>query len=459
MNNNGEYRIQHSLQVIKEYSGDNPVVSFSGGKDSLVAIDLAIKCGIDKVVFSDTTIELEGTLKYIKTVEDYYGIKIDVTRPPRDFFDLTKVFGFPSRRYRWCCEVVKFGPLGKYGLENKVTSFITGLRREESTRRQKYKHKSMNPLIPVPQVNPILDWTMEDVWSYIYESSLPYNPLYDSGFDRIGCWPCPYKTKQDWNIVHDYSPESTHFLQKHILDIYGQYEGLGINDVKDFVKNFKWTGYVYPQVIEVSGYIENGGDEIRLHLKNMGDVNRILKLLPIISRDFQVEGRTISFGFNDSRLAKILIEKALNCAGCGACIPTCKKLALNVDQGCISVDEDKCIMCHNCLNNYAIRNKCIGRNYNLIKKQLKEVNGEKMDLTSDIGLVRTKASLESLKNYSAKLGNTTVREDTFLIKNHSFNAKIRNDKNIREIEVFSKNGSNLTDNLFKIRKFILEAKT
>ena len=82
----------------------NIAVSFSGGKDSLVALDLAVRVGIQNAVFIDTTIEFEETKKYVNEIRDYYGIKFDVVKAPRDFFTLAEKIGFPSRRFRWCCD-------------------------------------------------------------------------------------------------------------------------------------------------------------------------------------------------------------------------------------------------------------------------------------------------------------------------------------------------------------------
>jgi len=142
-------RESYALAQLAEFKGKSVAVSFSGGKDSLVALDLAYRIGISKVVFCDTSIEFDETIDYVKFIEQFYGIEIDVVTAPRSFFSMVDHVGIPSRRLRWCCEVFKFGPLAKYAIENRLYGFITGLRKEESNRRANYKEIDDNPLVPV----------------------------------------------------------------------------------------------------------------------------------------------------------------------------------------------------------------------------------------------------------------------------------------------------------------------
>lgn len=100
-----------ALAELAELSKRNVAVSFSGGKDSLVVLDLAQRVGIKKAVFVDTTVEFDETVDYIRSVEDFYGFKIVVLRAPVDFFGMVGHIGVPSRRFRWCCDVFKFGLL------------------------------------------------------------------------------------------------------------------------------------------------------------------------------------------------------------------------------------------------------------------------------------------------------------------------------------------------------------
>lgn len=451
--------VQKSISVIKKYSKKNPAVSVSGGKDSLVVLDLGLQAGVENFVFSNTTIEFEETVDYVKELEKFYGINIEILEPPRGFFDLVEKFGWPSRRWRWCCEVTKFGPLGKYALENKITAYITGLRKEESARRTNYKGKSQNPLIPVVQVNPILDWSIMDVWDYIGERSLPINPLYRRGFKRVGCWCCPQKTKCDWEATENHSPESMEFMKSSIKESLTQYQGIGIDNVDNFVEEMAWTKHVNLQVSEICGSVERDGDIFLLTLEKDQDVEKVLKILPIISDKFVVKGKTILIEGGNKRKLKILIEKALNCEGCGACIPTCKNLALQLEDSQIKVDETRCKRCLKCTKTKFLRGACIARNYGLFRKEIRiynnqgEING---DSSLSNGIVRTRIPIDQLKDKSSILGREISNDGAFTVKSKKFEATFTKTRGFSEIEI-SSSKSDLFENLLSVRKFILEA--
>jgi len=90
--------------------------------------------------------------------------------------------GMPTRLNRWCCRKLK-----ERGGEGRVV--LTGVRSEESLRRRN------RPIYEVRKnkviVNPIVDWTLLDVWDYIDSHKLPYCSLYDTYADRLGCVMCP----------------------------------------------------------------------------------------------------------------------------------------------------------------------------------------------------------------------------------------------------------------------------
>ena len=94
-----------AIQFLKKNATEKTFVSFSGGKDSLVALDLAIRANFNEAIFCDTTIEFDETLQYVNIISNFYGIKIDIVKAPIDFFEIVRKIGFPSRRSRWCCDV------------------------------------------------------------------------------------------------------------------------------------------------------------------------------------------------------------------------------------------------------------------------------------------------------------------------------------------------------------------
>lgn len=344
---------------------ENTVVSFSGGKDSLVALDLASRVGVKKAVFCDTSIEFEETIEYVKNVSGLYSSELHVVRAPCGFFELIEKITAPSRIQRWCCDVLKFGPLASWAYKSGTTSFITGLRSEESRTREEYLEIDRNPLIKVRQINPIIGWSEEDVWDYIETYNLPVNPLYGK-FRRVGCWCCPYKSKGDWKVIEQDYPE------KHgkLLDsLEALSDRLGIRNKEDFVHNHGWTRWIHSTRKVTAGVnvLCNGNQSSNVVLtqSSADQINRITKILPVLTNDYRKIGSRLRITIPNNRRKKleILIERALNCIGCGACLSYCLEGALFIDSGSIAVRMDMCTGCHACLDASTIKGSCVARHY------------------------------------------------------------------------------------------------
>jgi phosphoadenosine phosphosulfate reductase len=71
-----------------------------------------------------------------------------------------------------------------------LDAWITGLRREQSPTRADAQKVERDEKRGMWKFNPLADWTDKDVWRYVFEHDLPYNPLHDQGYDSIGCAPC-----------------------------------------------------------------------------------------------------------------------------------------------------------------------------------------------------------------------------------------------------------------------------
>lgn len=87
-----------------------------------------------------------------------------------------------------CCFLRKVKPLRDY-LADKG-AWITAIRRDQSPSRADTGFVEWNTTHEVVKINPLADWTEEDVWAHIEEHDLPYNPLHDEGYPSIGCIPC-----------------------------------------------------------------------------------------------------------------------------------------------------------------------------------------------------------------------------------------------------------------------------
>lgn len=362
-----------ALSIIQNFDKKNVVVSFSGGKDSLVALDLAERAGVKKAICVNTTIEFEENLEYLEIIKDFYSIELEIIKAPINFFDMIEYVGMPSRRFRWCCDVFKFGPLVNYAKKNKLEGFVTGLRKEESNKRAEYEKVDKNPLVPYLQINPILDWTEKEIWDYIYKYKLPINPLYKY-FDRIGCWCCPFRTNKDWSQMEKYFPEKIDFLNKKLNFIA---EKFNIKSKELYITRRGWTYWVFPsRRVSITGFSisePNGKKEIEIDFYKNDEmiIDKIItnNLFYAISSDIDVTNNKIIIKNVDATngksniLVKVLIEKALNCIGCGACLFLCDNNALEVQRGFININKTKCKNCGKCLSSRPLRGGCIIRNY------------------------------------------------------------------------------------------------
>ncbi len=87
-----------------------------------------------------------------------------------------------------CCFIRKVLPLRRF-LADK-TAWITGLRRDQSAARANIRIVEWDEANGLVKINPLAFWTKKEVWRYIQQHDLPYNPLLDDGYTSIGCMPC-----------------------------------------------------------------------------------------------------------------------------------------------------------------------------------------------------------------------------------------------------------------------------
>lgn len=182
-------------------------LAFSGGKDSVVIYDLAVKAGVQfDAHYNITTADPPELVKFIK--QEYPDVHRD--RPKVNMWQLILQYkGPPTRLMRFCCKHLK-----ERGGEGRVC--VTGVRWAESSRRKNTRGmtefmsgKTLKDKIifndndearrMVEQcvqkgkfvLNPIIDWEDDEVWEYIRQNNLKYCSLYDEGFKRLGCIMCP----------------------------------------------------------------------------------------------------------------------------------------------------------------------------------------------------------------------------------------------------------------------------
>lgn len=204
-------RAEHELREVIAKHRLPLTVSFSGGKDSLVVLDLVASITKDfAVVFIDTGLEHPETREYVRRYARDNRLRL-LTASAGDAFDQNfDAFGPPAKDFRWCCKVCKLAPVSALIEERfpKGTLTVEGNRRLESFARARTELVEENPFVPGQIiVNPIRDWTALDVWLYIAWRDLVYNPLYDEHIERVGCWMCPSSLASEAAELSRKSPE------------------------------------------------------------------------------------------------------------------------------------------------------------------------------------------------------------------------------------------------------------
>ncbi|MEM1706421.1 MAG: phosphoadenosine phosphosulfate reductase family protein [Thermosphaera sp.] len=187
------------------------VVSYSGGKDSLIALDLTVRAlGGGEMIFNDTGLELPETLRNVEEVSEKYGLRLHVASAGDAFWRGVEVFGPPGKDYRWCCKIAKLVPIAKLarGLWPNGAFNVVGQRAFESLDRAKSPRVWRNKWIPhLVTTSPIQYWSQLAGWLYIFKHDLPFNKLYLKGFDRLGCYLCPSSTLAEFKDVEETYPE------------------------------------------------------------------------------------------------------------------------------------------------------------------------------------------------------------------------------------------------------------
>lgn len=215
-------KVESANEIIKNAlnNSQNPIIAFSGGKDSLVVLDLVRKQNPEiTAVYCNTGIEYPETVKYVRTIENV--VELHPITSYKYFIDC-KENGLPGYkatgkvRGNKCCLELKEKPATKYYKENNVDLVFTGLTSDESRNRMMF-FKRMGPHYLYKRGNyykahPIHNWSETDVWEYINRNKLSYNPVYDiPGIKRCGCRFCTaYITWKD--VTAAYNPHDTEIL-------------------------------------------------------------------------------------------------------------------------------------------------------------------------------------------------------------------------------------------------------
>lgn len=379
-------------------------VAFSGGKDSVVALDLvqrALPHNCFKVLFGDTGMEFPDTYETVEKIKQICAEeKIEFLQAKSKLKpeNTWQIFGPPAVTIRWCCSVHKTTPqimqLREVLQKSDFTGMaFTGVRGDESLSRSEYdaisyggKHSGQY------SCHPILEWNTAELFLYIYENGLTFNNAYKKGNTRAGCLVCPMSQgKHDYMKYKNYPDDTDLFINKIITTS-------GKNFSKENYDRFVEQGYWRTRKSgrELSfGHdkhvfeIVKGQNVITVQKKNeywkewaktigqvtsLGDGEFSIayegKSYAIRTISTQEGGEQFTFpNIENSKsdikflsLFKSVIIKSVYCVNCGYCAAECKSGCIDMANGVhISNQCKHCFSCHDiyshCLRYNSIKNR------------------------------------------------------------------------------------------------------
>ena len=407
-----EFIVREAVDYIKNSTKDYTVkdmfVSFSGGKDSTVTSDIVMRALSEPKIlhiFGDTTLEFPETMRYVDRFKKEHPQTpvLSSRNKDKDFEELCKLVGPPSRVMRWCCTIFKTGAIQRkiktlFRNKNKIITFY-GIRRSESASRSKYERETEGSKITKQiTISPIIDWMDFDVWLYMLTTKIDFNYAYRLGYARVGCWCCPNNSGWSEFLSKIHMPQQSERFRQMLIDFAKQ---IGKPDPEVYVDDGKWkarqggNGVDYAKKTAVSfepcaleenafnyelqrpiseqlyelfkpfGYLnfEFGNKRLgevyvtrkdgRLVLKLQGRIGSTTLKVTII--DYKIDGAASVKAAEDK--VKCQITKYQMCMGCRACESICKHNAIvikedkegNLDY---KILDDKCVRCAECVNHY-----------------------------------------------------------------------------------------------------------
>lgn len=386
----------------EKYDPEHIVVSFSGGKDSTVTADLAVK-GLSNPslvhIFGNTTLEFPSTIEYAYRFRDEHPQAIFQIAQNYEqvFFDVCEDIGPPARMMRWCCSMFKTGPITRvinslYRNQQILTFY--GIRKSESVSRSKYNRiEDSSEAVKIQQqtvASPIFFWKDIDIWLYILAENIDFNEAYRLGYDRVGCWCCPNNNQRAQFLSRIYMPDQSKQWRDFLIsfakkigkpdpEVYvdtGKWKarqgGNGLasaNDVK-----IKFTNCTSEEHAKIYRLTRPFDEELTGMFVPFGRVapelgNKLLQEVlvldfrtnvPILSIqpfgndvfDYAVKVRTMNVADHDDlqRLVGYQIKKFNACRKCLKCESICRAGAITISGGYYFINPDKCVHCKKCMS-------------------------------------------------------------------------------------------------------------
>lgn len=205
---NKRFETEDSENVLKyflnKFDGKIALASSLSVEDQVLT-DMIIRLKPNAYIFTlDTGRLFPESYSLIEETNHKYNIRIRIFFPDSSQVEKMvnnegiNLFYTSVENRKKCCSIRKIEPLKRAFAGMKV--WICGLRKEQSVTRNNIKLIEWDEMNALIKINPLINFTEEQLWQYIQKYKVPYNPLHDKNFPSIGCEPCTREVKEGEDI-------------------------------------------------------------------------------------------------------------------------------------------------------------------------------------------------------------------------------------------------------------------
>lgn len=179
------------LRWAVEQFGDGVALATGFGVEGCVLIDALAR--VDRgarIFYLDTDLLFPDTYALIERLRARYGVRFERRATPLSVDEQAALHGerLWERDPAECCRLRKVEPLRE--TLAGLSAWVTAIRRDQTFARAGAGIVERDRKFGLVKINPLAAWSSRDVWRYVFEHDVPYNPLHDMGYPSVGCAPC-----------------------------------------------------------------------------------------------------------------------------------------------------------------------------------------------------------------------------------------------------------------------------